>query len=183
MTTLLYILNKIDILQDVEHAEKIPNFTAPQQPRTQEENVQTTKRKLITTTTTSNMETVTPRISKPGNAGFFIARCQLISSTTLLSTVHWTVAVYISQSRYHACATLFYSYEYWIEIKFIMNFEKNPKKWKVKRANSKTMTSMDNLLNVWFLTYYCVIFTRFNELYSKEKAARLDEIRVEYNNK
>ena len=43
------------------------------------------------------------------------------------------------------------------------------------------MTSMDNLLNVWFLTYYCVILTRFNELYSKEKAARLDEIRVENN--
>ena len=124
MTTLLYILNKIDILQDVEHAEKIPNFTAPQQPRTQEENVQTTKRKLITTTTTSNMETVTPRISKPGNAGFFIARCQLISSTTLLSTVHWTVAVYISQYGYRPCAILFYSYEYWIETKFTVNFEK-----------------------------------------------------------
>ena len=39
MTTLLYILNKINILLDVEHAEKIPNFTTPRQLRTPEENV------------------------------------------------------------------------------------------------------------------------------------------------
>ena len=39
MTALLCILNKINILLHVEHADEIPNFTAPRQLRTPEENV------------------------------------------------------------------------------------------------------------------------------------------------